>query len=59
MKNENRHDIQGLTESLLASYDREGGINHLQGSSLPSRDAIIDIVRDIEALLFPGFFRDE
>ncbi len=59
MQNETRYDMHGLTESLLASYDREGGINHLKGSSLPSRDAIIDIVRDIEALLFPGFFRDE
>lgn len=59
MNKEDRYDMHGLTESLLASYDREGGINHLKGSSLPSRDVIIDIVRDIEALLFPGFFRDE
>ncbi|MBN1447238.1 MAG: serine acetyltransferase [Bacteroidetes bacterium] len=50
---------QELTEALLQSYETEGGINHLHGSTLPSRDAIIDIVRDIEALLFPGFFRDE
>ncbi len=52
-------DMQELTESLLRSYETEGGINHLRGHTLPSRDAIIDIVRDIEALLFPGFFRDE
>ncbi|MCB2205939.1 serine acetyltransferase [bacterium] len=51
--------MQDLTEALLASYHREGGINHFQGNNLPSRDAIIDVVRDIEALLFPGFFRDE
>lgn len=48
-----------LTDALLASYHREGDINHLQGRTLPSREAIIDIVRDIEALLFPGFFREE
>jgi len=48
-----------LTEALLRSYETEGGINHLHGWTLPSRDAIIEIVRDIEALLFPGFFRDE
>lgn len=52
-------ETESLTEALLASYEREGGINHLKGSTLPSRDAIIEIVRDIEALLFPGFFRDE
>ncbi len=52
-------DTDELTEGLLASYAREGAINHLEGHTLPSRDGIIDIVRDIEALLFPGFFRDE
>lgn len=52
-------DTEQLTEHLLSSYDREGGINHLEGQTLPSRDAVIDIVRHIEALLFPGFFRDE
>lgn len=52
-------DIDGLTNALLDSYDREGGINHLNGCTLPSRDAIIDIVRTIESLLFPGFYRDE
>ena len=52
-------DTEQLTENLLASYGREGGINHLEGHALPSRDAVIDIVRHIEALLFPGFFRDE
>jgi serine O-acetyltransferase len=52
-------DIDGLTSALLASYGREGGINHLDGCTLPSRDAIIDIVRMIESLLFPGFYRAE
>jgi len=48
-----------LTDALLQSYEREGGINHLHGRKLPSRDAVVDIVKNIEALLFPGFFREE
>ncbi|MBR9974466.1 MAG: serine acetyltransferase [Bacteroidetes bacterium] len=52
-------DTEQLTEDLLSSYSREGGINHLEGHTLPSRDAVIEIVRQVEALLFPGFFRDE
>lgn len=52
-------DTEQLTEDLLLSYSREGGINHLEGHTLPSRDAVIGIVRHVEALLFPGFFRDE
>jgi serine O-acetyltransferase len=52
-------NMQQLTEALLESYTREGGINHLQGHNLPSRDAIVEVMREIEALLFPGFYREE
>jgi len=45
-----------LTERLAASYDREGGINHLDGKNLPSKQAIAEITRDLLRLLFPGFF---
>lgn len=47
-----------ITRRLLESYDRIGGINHLDGKNLPSRHAIELIVRDLLRLLFPGFFSD-
>jgi len=46
----------GLTESLMASYVREGGINHVEGKNLPSKHAIAEITSDMLRLLFPGFF---
>jgi serine O-acetyltransferase len=48
-----------LTERLMASYVREGGINHVEGKNLPSKHAIAEITADMLRLLFPGFFDDK
>jgi serine O-acetyltransferase len=48
-----------LAEELLASYARVGGINHVDGKSLPSRDAVGRVTLDLLHLLFPGFFEDK
>ncbi len=47
-----------LTAQLLASYRQAGGINHLDGTNLPSKSAIAGIAIDLLRLLFPGFFDD-
>jgi serine O-acetyltransferase len=48
--------VEELTERLLASYSCCGGINHVDGKNLPSRNAIFGITADLLRLLFPGFF---
>lgn len=48
--------IEKLTKALLASYDKTGGINHLNGRSLPSQDSVNALARDVMHLLFPGYF---
>jgi serine O-acetyltransferase len=48
--------VAQLTERLLGSYNRAGGINHVDGKNLPSKRAIADITTDLLRLLFPGFF---
>ena len=45
-----------LTDRLLDSYRTLGGINHLDGKNLPSRQAVGRITSDLLRLLFPGFF---
>lgn len=45
-----------LTERLLQSYACCGGINHIDGKNLPSKNAIAEITVDLLRLLFPGFF---
>ncbi len=51
--------ITELTDALMVSYRRHGGINHLDGSNLPSRGAVIELAADLLKLLFPGFFDDK
>jgi serine O-acetyltransferase len=48
--------LADLTERLMASYVRAGGINHVDGKNLPSKHAIAGIAADLLRLLFPGFF---
>ncbi len=48
--------VTKLTDQMLASYARVGGINHLDGKNLPSKSAIASITVDLLRLLFPGFF---
>src|ERR1700678_369790 len=48
--------VTQLTNELVASYARVGGINHLDGKNLPSKRAIVAITHDLLRLLFPGFF---
>jgi serine O-acetyltransferase len=51
--------VTKLTNDLVASYARLGGINHLDGKNLPSKRAIADITCDLLRLLFPGFFDEK
>jgi len=51
--------ITELTNSLIASYAKVGGINHLDGGNLPSKFAIASITTDLLRLLLPGFFDDK
>ena len=51
--------VTQLTDQLLGSYARVGGINHLDGKNLPSKRAIALICIDLLRLLFPGFFDEK
>ena len=48
--------VTQLTDDLLASYARVGGINHVDGTNLPSKRVIGLITVDLLRLLFPGYF---
>jgi serine O-acetyltransferase len=49
-----KHDE--IKAALLASYETQGGINHLDGVNLPSQESVNTLARDCMHLLFPGFF---
>ncbi len=52
-------DQNAITEALVESYQTEGGINHLEGVDLPSKDAIAALCADLLQILFPGFYESE
>ena len=51
--------VTKLTNELVASYARLGGINHLDGKNLPSKRVVTDITLDLLRLLFPGYFDEK
>ena len=51
-------NTDAIKASLLASYEADGGINHLDGVNLPSQESVNEAARDTMHLLFPGFFED-
>lgn len=51
-----KRSIAELTQQLLDSYCRVGGINHVDGKNLPSKAVIGHITQDVLRLIFPGFF---
>lgn len=48
--------VTQLTQQLVASYAKVGGINHLDGKNLPSKRAVTALTQDLLRMLFPGFF---
>ncbi|MBN2627995.1 MAG: serine acetyltransferase [Spirochaetales bacterium] len=51
--------MESITKDVLESYREVGGINHLSGTSLPSRDSIKTLMITYESLIFPGFQSEE
>ena len=48
--------IDAIQRALLQSYETQGGINHIDGSNLPSDESINWLAAEFMHLLFPGFF---
>jgi serine O-acetyltransferase len=48
--------LEPIKQALLASYETHGGINHLDGTNLPSEESVNRLASDLMHVLFPGFF---
>jgi len=51
-------NLDDIKQDLLASYERDGGINHLDGVNLPSQESINKLAAEFMHLLFPGYFEE-
>jgi len=54
-----KRSVNELTQQLLDSYHRVGGINHVDGKNLPSKAVVAQITQTVLRLLFPGFFCEQ
>ena len=45
-----------LVQAIVSSYQAEPRTRHIDAGRLPNRDAVIDLVKLIRELLFPGYF---
>jgi serine O-acetyltransferase len=52
-------DHEEIKAALIASYELDGGINHLDGTNLPSQESVQELARDCMQLLFPGYFEEK
>ena len=50
--------MKSLVDQLLESYARCGGIKHLNGANLPSKNAVAALTQDLLHIIFPGFIAE-
>lgn len=51
-------ELQSISEKIVATYHRIGGINRIDGENLPSPTRVIDILSSFLTIIFPGYFGD-
>lgn len=47
-----------ITKNIRDSYERLGGINHLQEPNLPSKKEVGKLVKLLSTIMFPGFYEE-
>ena len=52
-------NIDMLIDGILDSYDRYGGINRSGSEDFPNRQKVVEVLSDLQCLIFPGFKDDE
>ncbi|NVB37809.1 serine acetyltransferase [Pseudenhygromyxa sp. WMMC2535] len=54
-----KRQLATAIDGILGSYQEHGNINHLDGSNLPSRAEIGQLLDDLLSLIFPGYLGAE
>lgn len=51
-----RKELGGVLDELMKSYREHSKLSNIGQTVLPSRDAIVEILEDLDELLYPGYF---
>src|SRR5438093_13613583 len=52
-----KETLPEITDAIVATYTECSHINHLGHKSLPSREAVVEILADLSEILYPGYGR--
>lgn len=56
MNTDRSRRLRALTERMVANYNELGGINRQGEKDLPSQAAVVAILEELQAVLFPGYY---
>ncbi len=48
-----------LVDKIVKSYEKFGGMDHLEGKDLPSKRVVIEVLEELLTVLFPGYLEKE
>jgi len=51
--------LPNLVDEIMESYERYGGIDHLEGKDLPLKQVVIEVLEDFLTVIFPGYLGKE
>ncbi len=54
--NEIGTQLTEIAEAIVETYEKEGGINRIDGANLPATGPVVEILDDLLEILFPGYF---
>ena len=54
----NASRLSHITNAIGNSYEKHGGINHLEGPNLPSKQDVAKLVGLLTTIMFPGFYEE-
>ncbi len=55
---ENESRLSHITNSIRKSYEKHGGIKHLEEPCLPSKKEVGKLVKLLSTIMFPGFYEE-
>lgn len=51
-----RAEVPAIVDKLVATCSKEGCFDHVSAEPIPQREAVIDILRRLALILYPGYF---
>ena len=51
-----REDIPAIVDALVSTCSKAGCFDHVSAEPIPYREAVIDILRRLALILYPGYF---